>query len=60
MTIWDYSPDILDENGNFNGYSPEDDLPDVDMLKEKADADGNIAVVEEYAKMKNFAYHGCD
>lgn len=50
MTIWDYYPDILDENGNFNGYSPEDDLPERDMLKEKADTDGNITVVEEYGE----------
>ncbi|MBP3627175.1 MAG: recombinase family protein [Clostridia bacterium] len=47
MTIWDYYPDILDENGYFNGYQPEDELPDRDMLKERADADGNIVVVEE-------------
>ena len=50
MTIWDYYPDILDEEGNFNGYSPEEDLPDRDMLKERADADGNIPVVEEYGE----------
>ncbi len=50
MTIWDYYPDILDEEGNFNGYSPEDDLPDRDMLGERADADGNIPVVEEYGE----------
>lgn len=50
MTIWDYYPDILDEDGNFNGYSPEDDLPERDMLKERADADGNIPVVEEYGE----------
>lgn len=31
MTIWDEYPDILDEDGNFNGYNPEDDLPPVDM-----------------------------
>ncbi len=31
MTIRDYYPDILDEYGNFNGYSPEDNLPPVDM-----------------------------
>lgn len=31
MTIWDTHPDILDEDGNFNGYNPEDDLPPVDM-----------------------------
>ena len=52
MTIWDYYPDILDEDGNFNGYSPEDDLPDRDLLKERADADGNIPVVEEFGEEK--------
>ena len=31
MTIWDTHPDILDEDGNFNGYNPEDDLPPVEM-----------------------------
>ena len=31
MTIWDTHPDILDEEGNFNGYNPEDDLPPVEM-----------------------------
>ena len=50
MTIWDYYPDILDEEGNFNGYSPEDDLPERDILKERADENGNIVVVEEYGK----------
>ena len=52
MTIWDYYPDILDENGNFNGYSPENDLPDRDMLKEKADADGNIPVIDEQGEQE--------
>ena len=31
MSIWDTHPDILDEEGNFNGYNPEDDLPPVEM-----------------------------
>lgn len=31
MSIWDTHPDILDEDGNFNGYNPEDDLPPVEM-----------------------------
>ena len=47
MTIWDYYPDILDEEGNFNGYAPEDELPERDMLAERADEEGNIVVVEE-------------
>ena len=52
MTIWDYYPDILDEDGNFNGYSPEDDLPERDMLKERADADGNIPVIDEQGEQE--------
>ena len=52
MTIWDYYPDILDEEGNFNGYSPEDDLPERDMLKERADADGNIPVIDEQGEQE--------
>ena len=47
MTIWDYYPDILDEEGNFNGYAPEDELSERNMLAERADEDGNIVVVEE-------------
>ena len=31
MSIWDTHPDILDDEGNFNGYNPEDDLPPVEM-----------------------------
>lgn len=31
MSIWDTHPDILDDEGNFNGYNPEDDLPTVEM-----------------------------
>lgn len=50
VTIWDNYPDILDENGNFNGYSPEDKLPERDLLGERADENGNIVVVEEYSK----------
>lgn len=50
VTVWDNYPDILDENGNFNGYSPEDELPERDLLKERADENGNIVVVEEYGK----------
>ena len=52
MTIWDYYPDILDEEGNSNGYSPEDDLPERDMLKERADADGNIPVIDEQGEQE--------
>ena len=47
MTIWDYYPDILDEDGNFNGNSLEDAIPDRDLLAERADADGNIPVIDE-------------
>lgn len=50
VTVWDNYPDILDENGKFNGYSPEDELPERDLLKERADENGNIVVVEEYGK----------
>ena len=52
MTIWDYYPDILDEEGNSNGYSPEDDLPERDMLKERADANGNIPVIDEQGEQE--------
>ena len=52
MTIWDYYPDILDEEGNFNGYAPEYDLPERDMLAERADENGNIVVVEEYGEQE--------
>ena len=31
MTIWDEYPDILDEDGNFNGNNPEDDLPPAEL-----------------------------
>ena len=41
MTIWDSYPDILDEDGNFNGYNPEDDLPPMQI------ADGTIVVYDE-------------
>ena len=48
MTIWDYYPEILDEEGNFNGYEPVyDTRTAMDMLAERADEDGNIPVVEE-------------
>lgn len=47
ITVWDKYPDILDEEGNFNGYCPEDDLPDRDMLAERADENGYIPVVED-------------
>lgn len=52
MTILDYYPDILDEEGNSNGYSPEDDLPERDMLKERADANGNIPVIDEQGEQE--------
>ena len=41
MTIWDSYPDILDEDGNFNGYNPEDDLPPMQI------PDGTIVVYDE-------------
>ena len=47
MTIWDEYPDILDEEGNFNGYNPEDDLPPSGRFE--ADEDGNVAVQDENA-----------
>ena len=47
MTIWDEYPDILDEEGNFNGYNPEDDLPPSGGFE--ADEDGNVAVQDENA-----------
>lgn len=47
MTIWDEYPDILDEEGNFNGYNSEDDLPPSGGFE--ADEDGNIAVQDENA-----------
>ena len=31
MTIWDEYPDILDDEGNFNGKNPEDDLPPMEI-----------------------------
>ena len=45
-------PDILDEDGNFNGNSLEDAIPDRDMLKERADADGNIPVIDEQGEQE--------
>ena len=47
MTIWDEYPDILDEEGNFNGYNPEDDLPPSGGFE--ADEDGNVVVQDENA-----------
>ena len=47
MTIWDEYPDILDEEGNFNGYNPEDDLPPSSGFE--ADEDGNVVVQDENA-----------
>ena len=53
MTIWDEYPDILDEEDNFNGYNPEDDLPPSGGFE--ADEDGNIAVQDENAFLpKNY------
>ena len=52
MTIWDYYPDILNEEGNFNGYTPESDSPERNTLAERADEDGNIVVVEEYGEQE--------
>ena len=42
MNIWGTRPDILDEDDNFNGYNPEDDLPSVEMET------GTIAVHDEW------------
>ena len=50
VTVWDKYPDILNEEGNFNGYCPENELPDRDMLAERADESGLIPVVEEYGE----------
>ena len=47
MSIWDEYPDILDDEGNFNGYNPEDDLPPSGGFE--ADEDGNVAVQDENA-----------
>ena len=49
MTIWDEYPDILDEEGNFNGYNPEDELQPSGGLE--ADEDGNVAF-----RMKMLSY----
>ena len=44
MTIWDYYPDILDEDGNYNGNAQEGDMPPM------AFENGTVAVVEEYGE----------
>lgn len=44
MTIWDYYPDILDEEGNYNGNDQEGDMPRM------AFENGTVAVVEEYGE----------
>ena len=41
MTMWDSYPDILDEDGNLNGYNLEDDLQPMQI------ADGTIVVYDE-------------
>ena len=52
MTIWDYYPDILDEEGNFNGNSLEDAIPDRDMLTERADYTGYVPVIDEQGEQE--------
>ena len=52
MTIWDYYPDILDEEGNFNGNSLEDAIPDRDMLTERADSTGYVPVIDEQGEQE--------
>ena len=40
VTIWDMHPDILDENGNFNGYTPEWEVPE--EIKKKWDCSEDV------------------
>lgn len=40
VTIWDMHPDILDENGNFNGYTPECEVPE--EIKKKWDCSEDV------------------
>ena len=52
MTIWDCYPDILNEEGNFNGYTPKSDSTERNTLAKRAAENGNIVVVEEYGEQE--------